>query len=120
MNQFSAITQPTAKSARIVSGLATLYYRHNDPARALALGLMAMRCGYDKPRTALLVASCFLKTGDPEQAEAALSRLKSQPLTQSEEAASAFLMAKVHFRRGDHETAQNLLAEAARLTEALL
>lgn len=104
---------PDAKSARIVAGLATLYHRHNDPARALALGVMAMKYGNDTPQTVLLVASCFLKTGDAEQADAALSRLDGRRLSKDESTAARFLGAKVKFRLGDYETAHKLMTEAA-------
>ena len=117
MNQISptlsAAPMVSAKSARIVAGLATLYYRHNDPARALALGLMALRCGSDVPKTAMLVASCFLKTGDAEQAAAALSRLESLDLSPAERSAARFLAAKVAFRQGDDDAARRLMLEAA-------
>lgn len=116
MNQMTAMTQATppvsAKSAAIVAGLATLYHRHNDPARALALGVMAMRYGSDTAATVMLVASCFLKTGDAEQAAAALSRLEGGDLEPQERAASQFLWAKVHFRLGDYDKARAALAQA--------
>lgn len=105
--------KPDARSARIVAGLATLYHRHNDPARALALGVMAMKYGADTPRTVLLVASCFLKTGDAEQADAALSRLEGKELSEDERGAARFLGAKVKYRLGDYDAAQSLMVEAA-------
>ena len=112
MTHYAPTPAIPVKSARIVAGLATLYYRYNDPARALALGLMALRCGADAPSAVLLVASCFLNTGDAEQAEAALSRLAPGDLAPQEAAAYKFLLAKVRFRTGDQDAAQQLLAEA--------
>lgn len=118
MNQMTMTEPPvSAKSAAIVAGLATLYHRHNDPARALALGVMAMRYGSDTPATTMLVASCFLKTGDAEQAAAALSRLDAADLEPTERAASQFLWAKVHFRLGDYDKARAALAEAGEYME---
>lgn len=102
---------PDTRSAQIVAGLATLYHRHNDPVRALALGIMALKYGADTPATALLVASCFLKTGDAEQADAALMRLEGRELSQDEQSAARFLSAKIQYRLGNYEAAQKLLSE---------
>jgi tetratricopeptide (TPR) repeat protein len=116
MNQFNPVLTPSTKSARIVGALAMLYHRHNDPARALALGVMALRYGCEAPRTALLVASCFLKTGDAEQALAALSRLDgAKGLGAEEQSAIAFLRAKAQFRLGAYDDARALMAQANQL-----
>lgn len=108
---------PPVKSAKIVAGLATLYFRYNDAARALALGLMALRCGADTPKTVLLVASCFLQMGDADQAEAALSRLEDQDLSPDMDAARNILIAKIRFRTGDPDLAKRLMTNAHALAE---
>jgi len=116
MNQFNPVLTPSTKSARIVGALAMLYHRHNDPARALALGVMALRYGCEAPRTAMLVASCFLKTGDAEQALAALSRLDgAKGLAVDQRSAIAFLRAKAQFRLGAYDEARALMAQAHQL-----
>ena len=119
---------PIARStAPTVASLALLYLRHNDPARALALGLAAMKMGPVAPPVALLVATAFLRSGDPEQAAAALTRLErgvtgsaAGDLTRApqprERAAAALLTAKIRFRQGDAEGARVAL-EAARPAE---
>lgn len=120
MNQFNPILTPSTKSARIVGALAMLYHRHNDHARALALGVMALRYGCEAPRTAMLVASCFLKSGDAEQALAALSRLDgAKTLTDEEQAATAFLRAKAQFRLGAYDEARALMQRAHQLSPTL-
>lgn len=117
MNQFNPKIEPSTKSARIVGALAMLYHRHNDPARALALGVMALRYGCNAPRTVLLVASCFLKTGDAEQALAALSRLDGvSPQDTTQQAALAFLKAKALFRLGAYDEARVLMTRARDLS----
>ena len=116
MNQMTPLSQSDMldrRSAEVIASLATLYFRYNDPARALVLGIAAMKSGAAGPRTALLVASCFLKTGDAEQAAAALEPLEGMDLPQSERAAFTYLKAKVAFRLSDPERARALLAEAA-------
>ena len=103
----------SGRSARIIAASATLYYRHNDSARALTLGVMAMRYGENSAQVVMLVASCFLKVGDAEQAEAALTRLVADDLTETEHAAALFLEAKIAFRKGDDDGARRLMEEAA-------
>ena len=108
----------------VIASLALLYLRHNDPARALALGIAAMKMGAVTPPVALLVATAFLRAGDPEQAAAALSRIDrsesgarpgdlSRPPDDRERAAAALLRAKIRFRLGDVDGARAAL-EAAR------
>lgn len=117
MNQFTPIATPATRSARILGDLAMLYHRHNDPARALALGVMALRYGCTAPRTAMMVASCFLKTGDAEQALAALSRLDAlrADLAPQQQSAVAFLEAKAQYRLGQYDTARDLMEQARKL-----
>ncbi|MEM9341908.1 MAG: hypothetical protein AAGA87_02570 [Pseudomonadota bacterium] len=117
MTPLSQSDKPDRRSAEVIAGLATLYFRYNDPARALVLGIAAMKSGAAGPRTALLVASCFLKTGDAEQAAAALEPLEDVDLTQQEAAAYKYLKAKVAFRLSDPDTARALLAEAAQIAD---
>jgi len=112
------ITPGLSKTAPIISSLAVLYYRHNDPARALAFGLAAMRLGLVTPQVVLLVAASFLKTGDAEQALAALSRFDNSAArfaekpTGAQQSAAALLKAKALFRTGALTEARELLLSA--------
>lgn len=106
-----------AGAAHVVAALARLYLRHGDAARALALGLAAMRLAPPEPRLVLLVAATFLRTGEPEQTLAALSAIDSgtrvaHPPDTREQAAAAFLRAKALHRLGDPEGARKALAAA--------
>ena len=45
MNQMTPLSQSDMldrRSAEVIASLATLYFRYNDPARALVLGIAAM------------------------------------------------------------------------------
>ena len=117
--RMTSAPQPSVRSARLVADLATLYHRHDDPARALALGLAALRFGDARPELCLLVASCFLRTGDAEQALAALGRLDRQAIAPTIEAAACLLEAKARHRQGDADLARGLLARAADIHRAL-
>lgn len=109
--------RPARRAARLVADLAKLYHRHDDPARALALALAAMRLGDDRPEVALLVASSFLRTGDAEQALAALSRLEGAA-GDAIRGAARVLEAKAMHRLGDAAGARRRLAEAALIAAA--
>lgn len=110
-------TPPSSKdsAASVIGNLALMYFRHNDPARALVLSISALQIGPAEPRLVLLVAACFLRTDDAEQALAALSRfdgdasLLSQPPSEAEQAAARLLHAKALFRSGAHDAARERL-----------
>lgn len=112
MQQIS-VPEVDPRSAQIVAGLATLYYRHNDFPRALALGIMALKYGSDTSQTVLLVAACFLKTGEAQQAEAVLTRLENRDLSTDERQALTYLKAKIEFRLGNTDDARSLLLQIA-------
>ncbi len=107
-----------SRDATLIGALALMYLRHDDPARALALGLAAMRSEPVSPRLALLVGTAFLRTGDVEQALAVLSRFENgaEGLTpepcQSTLQSVQILRAKAAFRQGRVDEARALLEAA--------
>ena len=111
--------EPDQQSSDTVLSLALIYLRHNQPDRALALGIAAMTFGPITPRMALLVADAFLRNGDAEQALAILSRFEGEGGQLSpapddlQQAAAHVLLAKAHQRVGDGAAARSHLAKAA-------
>lgn len=104
-----------SRDARLIGALALMYLRHDDPARALALGLAAMRCEPVPPQLALLVGTAFLRTGDVEQALAVLERFENgAPRLSPAPCRTTFravqiLRAKAAHRQGRKEEARALL-----------
>lgn len=104
--------------ARLIGALALMYLRHDDPARALALGLAAMRCTPVPPRLALLVGTAFLRTGEVEQALAVLERFEngapglSPAPCRATLRAVQILRAKSAHRQGRRDEARALLEAA--------
>lgn len=107
-----------SRDAQLVGSLALMYLRHDDPARALALGLAAMRSEPVPPRLLLLVGTAFLRTGDVEQALAVLSRFENgaDGLSPSPNTATLqsvqILKAKAAYRQGRPDEARALLEAA--------
>ncbi|WBU57195.1 tetratricopeptide repeat protein [Paracoccus sediminicola] len=105
---------------RTLAGLGLVYLRHNHPARAMVLGLAAMSMGDLRPATILMVGEAMLAAGDPEQALSVLSRfdrddgLEETP-SQAERAARHYLAARVLYRRGNIEAAQDEMAIARKI-----
>ena len=118
MNKHTTMGAPAGD---LVASLALMYLRHADAPRALALGLAAMKQGPVRAELALLVATAFLRTGDPEQALAVLERFDFAPdgfpvpPDTDERAAALVLKAKAEHRRGQSMAAQAYLAEAQSL-----
>jgi len=123
MTAFS-LPEPDLATRDLVAGLGLMYLRHGDPSRALALGMAAMMVGAPSPALALMIADAFLKVGDPEQAEAVLSRFRTDPDTLLSDAptdvqwaACCALEAKVAWFAGRSDEAKTLLAKANALIE---
>jgi predicted Zn-dependent protease len=101
----AAVSMNKAQAA--VAGLAAIYLKHNDAARAIVLSLLAMKLGPPEPYLALIAASAFLRTQEPEQALAVLSRFENSAEKLSREpsplevAAYELLLAKASYTLGD-------------------
>lgn len=101
-----------SRGHRYLSSLAVLYHRHGATDRALLYGVAAAKLGMWSPSLALTLASLFLKSGEPEQAGAVLSRfdagerlLNSAPSAR-EMACASSLMSRVLLRTGDKSGAR--------------
>lgn len=114
-----------ARVAAPVAALALLYFRHGSPARAMALGLAAMRMSPPEARLVLLVSAAFLRTGDAEKALAVLDRLDggrdtfgnlrlAAPPSADEQDAAEMLRAKALLHLGDREGAALAMERARR------
>ena len=100
-------------ASKYLCSLALLYHRHGASERALLFGLAAAKLGVWTPSLALTLGSLFLRLGEPDQAQAVLSRfqddgelLDGNP-TQTETLHALKLMARTALRLGNKEKAQD-------------
>ncbi|AGT08868.1 tetratricopeptide repeat protein [Paracoccus aminophilus] len=107
----------------VLSALGLVYLRHNDPARAMVLGLAAMTMGDLSAATVLMVAEAMLVGGDPEQALTVLGRFERPggldiAPNPTERAACHYLLARILHHRGDAPRAQAELGRARELMQS--
>lgn len=119
MKQFVA-PEPDLKSFDVVANLALIYLRHGQPDRAAALGIAAMAFGPITPQLGLIAADAFLRSDEPEQADAILSRFWTKGMLRSEPdmlqlKAAHILQAKALHKTGDTTGARKELAKASQM-----